>query len=303
MHRHWIGCGTALVTPFTKTGELDEPAISRLTRRQIDAGVHFLVPCGTTGESPTLTDDERLRVVELVLTEAAGAVPVLAGAGGYDTVSTVALAREMARVGADGLLSVTPYYNKPSPEGLYRHFCSIADATDLPIVLYNVPSRTGCNIDVATLTRLAALPNFVGVKEASGDIGQMAEICRVAPDAFSVLSGDDAFTLPLMALGGRGVISVVSNEVPGEMSQMVRAALDNDFAAARAVHARLLPLMQVNFIESNPIPVKAAMAELGLLEESYRLPLVPPQPAARAAITAVLKDLGLPGSQLREATR
>ena len=303
MHTHWIGCGTALVTPFTKTGELDEPAVARLARRQIDAGVDFLVPCGTTGESPTLTHQERLRVVELVLAEADSAAPVLAGAGGYDTASTVALARDMARVGADGLLSVTPYYNKPSPEGLYRHFRSIADATELPVVLYNVPSRTGCNIDVATLTRLAAVPNIVGVKEASGDIGQMAEFCRTTPDAFSVLSGDDAFTLPLMALGGRGVISVVSNEVPAEMSQMVRATLDNDFAAARAVHTQLLPLMQVNFIESNPIPVKAAMAALGLLEESYRLPLVPPQPAARAAITAVLTELGLPGSHLREATR
>jgi 4-hydroxy-tetrahydrodipicolinate synthase len=303
VHTGWIGCGTALVTPFTKTGALDEPAVARLARRQIDAAVDFLVPCGTTGESPTLTHDERLRVVELVRAEADGARPVLAGAGGYDTAATVALARDMARAGADGLLSVTPYYNKPSPEGLYRHFSTVADATDLPIILYNVPSRTGCNIDVATLIRLAAVPNIAGVKEASGDIDQMAEICRVAPEGFSVLSGDDAFALPLMALGGRGVISVVSNEAPAEMSQMVRAALANDFVAARAVHARLLPLMQVNFIESNPIPVKAAMAELGLLEESYRLPLVPPQPAARAAITAVLKDLGLPGSQPREATR
>ena len=302
MHTRWIGCGTALVTPFDKTGALDEPAVARLARRQIKAGVHFLVPCGTTGESPTLTHDEKLRVVELVLAEVNGAVPVLAGAGGSDTASTVALARDMAREGVDGLLSVTPYYNKPSPEGLYRHFRSIADATALPVVLYNVPSRTGCNIDVATLTRLAAVENIVGVKEASGNIGQMAEICRSVPESFSVLSGDDAFTLPLMALGGRGVISVASNEVPAEMSQMVRAALDNDFAAARAVHARLLPLMQVNFIESNPIPVKAALAELGLIEESYRLPLVPPQPAARAQITAVLKDLGLPGAQLRAVT-
>ena len=301
MHTRWTGCGTALVTPFTKTGALDEAAITRLARRQIEAGVHFLVPCGTTGESPTLSHTEKLRVVELVRTEADGKVPVLAGAGGYDTRSTVTLAQDMVRLGADGLLSVTPYYNKPSPEGLYQHFHTLASSIDTPIVIYNVPSRTGCNIDVSTLVRLAALSNVVGVKEASGNLGQMAEVCRCAPSDFSVLSGDDAFTLPLLAIGGKGVISVVSNEVPSEMAGMVRAALDDDFATARALHTRLLPLMQVNFVESNPIPVKAAMAELGLLEEAYRLPLVPPQPAARARITAVLKELGLPGAHLRPA--
>ena len=301
MHTRWTGCGTALVTPFTKTGALDEAAITRLARRQIEAGVHFLVPCGTTGESPTLSHTEKLRVVELVRAEADGKVPVLAGAGGYDTRSTVTLAQDMVRLGVDGLLSVTPYYNKPSPEGLYQHFQTLASSVDAPIVVYNVPSRTGCNIDVSTLMRLAALPTVVGVKEASGNLGQMAEVCRSAPNDFSVLSGDDAFTLPLLAMGGKGVISVVSNEVPSEMARMVRAALDDDFATARALHTRLLPLMQVNFVESNPIPVKAAMAELGLLEEAYRLPLVSPRPAARARITAVLKELGLPGAHLRPA--
>ncbi len=301
MHTRWTGCGTALVTPFTKTGALNEAAITRLARRQIEAGVHFLVPCGTTGESPTLSHAEKLRVVELVSTEANGKVPVLAGIGGCDTRSTVTLAQDMVRRGADGVLSVTPYYNKPSPEGLYQHFHTLARSIDIPIVVYNVPSRTGCNLDVPTLLRLAALPNVVGVKEASGNLGQMAEVCRSTPSDFNVLSGDDIFTLPLLAMGGKGVISVISNEIPLEMVRLVRAALDDDFTTGRALHTRLLPLMQINFVESNPIPVKAAMAALGLLEEVYRLPLVPPQPEARARITAVLKELGLPGVHLRPA--
>ena len=293
MQTRWTGCGPALVTPFTRSGELDDAAVTRLARRQIDGGVHFLVPCGTTGESPTLSHAERLRVVELVVEAANGRVPVLAGAGGYETQSIVKLARDIERIGADGLLSVTPYYNKPTPEGLYQHFRAIADATALPVVLYNVPGRTGCNIDPTTLLRLAEVPNIVGVKEASGNLGQMCEICRAVSDDFSVLSGDDAFTLALMAMGGTGVISVASNEAPAEMAQLVNAALDGDFATARTVHQRLLPLMQVNFIESNPIPVKAAMAELGLLEEVYRLPMVPPRAASKARISQVLKALGL----------
>ena len=240
MRNNWAGCGTALVTPFTTSGAFDEVAVRRLTRRQIDGGIHFLVPCGTTGESPTLSDTERQRVVEIVVDEAAGRIPVLAGAGGHNTREVIGLAREMERVGASGLLSVAPYYNKPSPEGMYQHFRSIAESTALPIIVYNVPGRTGCNIDVATLVKLAAIPNIVGVKEASANMTQMCEICRALPGDFNVLSGDDAFTLPLMAVGGRGVISVAANEAPTEMAQMVEAAERSDFKAARALHTRLL---------------------------------------------------------------
>ena len=291
----WRGCGTALVTPFTATGALDEDAVRRLARRQVEAGVHFLVPCGTTGESPTLTRAEKLRVVELVIAEAGGRIPVLAGAGGYDTRSAVTLARELAALGADGLLSVTPYYNKPTQDGLYRHFRTIADSVACPLVLYNVPSRTGCNIAPPTLLRVAAAGNVAGVKEASGDLGQLCEICRAAPADFSVLAGDDAFTLALLALGGRGVISVVANEAPAAMAQLVERAESGDFAAARAAHERLLPLMQVNFIESNPIPVKAALETMGLAQARYRLPLSPASPASRERIAAVLAELGMAG--------
>ena len=297
----WQGCGTALVTPFTESDALDEDAIRRLARRQIEAGVHFLVPCGTTGESPTLTHTERLRVVELVLDEASGKVPVLAGAGGYSTKSVVRLARELVALGADGLLSVAPYYNKPTQEGLYHHFRTIAESVEGPVVLYNVPSRTGCNIEPATVGRLAEIPNIVGIKEASGNLIQMGILCRQASRDFSVLSGDDAFTLPLMALGGRGVISVAANETPAEMAELVSKALASDFAAARAIHERLLPLMQVNFIESNPIPVKAALEAMGLGSAHYRLPLVPPSTASRERIAAVLAELGLGGETLRKA--
>lgn len=293
MRYPWTGCGTALVTPFTKTGALDELAVRRLVRRQVEGGIHFLVPCGTTGESPTLSEDERRRLVEIVVGEADGRVPVLAGAGGYNTREVIDAAREMERAGASGLLSVTPYYNKPTPDGLIQHYRAIAESTSLPIILYNVPGRTGCNIDVSTLTKLATVPNIVGVKEASGNMQQMCEICAAVPSDFIVLSGDDAMTLPLMAVGGRGVISVASNEVPGDMSRMVEAAERGDFVGARALHARLLPLMLVNFVESNPIPVKAALAAMGLIEEVYRLPLVSPRPESRARIAKVLEDLGL----------
>lgn len=302
MMTDWSGCGTALVTPFTDAGDLDEPAIRRLARRQIDGGVRFLVPCGTTGESPTLAHTEKLRVVELVVEEAARRVPVLAGAGGNDTRSVVGLAREMVSLGADGILSVTPFYNKPTPEGLYRHFSTLADGLDSSVVVYNVPSRTGCNIDPSTLLRLASVPNIVGVKEASGDLSQMCRICRDTPDTFSVLSGDDAFTLALMSMGGAGVISVASNEVPQEMTHLVDAALNGDFATARSMHERLLPLMQVNFIESNPIPVKAALADMGLIGARYRLPLVPPEPGSRERIAAVLRELDLIDDGLRAAS-
>ncbi len=293
MRPNWTGVGTALVTPFTSDGSLDEAAVRRLARRQIDAGIHFLVPCGTTGESPTMSDEERIRTVAIIVDEARGQVPVLAGAGGYSTSEVIALAEEMHRAGASGLLSVTPYYNKPTQEGLYQHYRAIAESTPLPIVLYNVQGRTGVNIDTATVARLAEIPNIVGVKEASGNISQMCDVCRTVPSDFLVISGDDAITLPLMAIGGRGVISVASNEVPGAMVQMVEAAERGDFAAARAVHHRLMPLMQVNFVEANPIPVKTAMAAMGLLEEAFRLPICPATPAARAKIVSVLKEMDL----------
>jgi 4-hydroxy-tetrahydrodipicolinate synthase len=291
MRTPFTGVGTALITPFTKSGALDEPAIKRLAKRQIDNGVHFLVPCGTTGETPTLNAAERRRVVELVLEAAHGQVPVMAGAGGYDTQEVVHLSKEMQSIGVQGLLSVTPYYNKPTPEGLYRHFSAIAEATSLPIVLYNVPGRTGCNIEAATLARLATIPRVIGVKEASGNIQQMVEICRAVPPDFLVLSGDDALTLPLMAIGGRGVISVASNTIPAEMAKMVEAAERGDYAAARQMHQRLVPLMLGNFVESNPGPVKFAMAVMGLCEEVYRLPMVSPRPAAQEKIIAFPKEL------------
>jgi 4-hydroxy-tetrahydrodipicolinate synthase len=293
MRTAFTGCGTALVTPFTKAGALDEAGVRRLARRQVEAGTHFLVPCGTTGETPTLSGAERKRVVELVVEEAGGRVPVLAGAGGYDTREVVEQARAMHEAGAQGLLSVTPYYNKPTPDGLFRHYEAIADATPLPVIVYNVPGRTGCNVDPRTLVRLASLPRVVGVKEASGNMAQICEVCRSVPEGFLVLAGDDAMTLPAMAVGARGVVSVASNEAPAEMARMVEAAEANDFAAAREGHARLLPLMLANFAESNPIPVKAAMALMGLLEESWRLPLVPPRDATRELLARVLSEVGL----------
>jgi len=293
MRTPFTGVGTALVTPFTSNGALDEAAVRRLGRRQIDAGVHFLCPCGTTGENPTLSDAERLRIVEILADESAGKIPVLGGAGGYDTKEVIHLAAAMAKRGASGFLSVTPYYNKPTPEGLYQHYRALADSTPLPIIVYNVPGRTGVNVDVATLVRLAEIPNIAGVKEASGNVSQMCDICRAVPPDFIVLSGDDALTLPLMAIGGRGIISVASNEIPADMVQMVEAAERNDFAAARRIHDRIVALMQINFVEANPVPVKAAMAAMGLIEEMYRLPIVSPKPESKAKIDAVLKELGL----------
>jgi len=291
MRRNWTGCGTALVTPFDSTGNVDERAVRRLARRQIEAGVHFLVPCGTTGESPTLTEDERVRIVELVVDEAAGKVPVLAGAGGYDTREVIHVGRRMKSVGADGLLSVTPYYNKPTAEGLYQHYRAIAESVELPIIVYNVPGRTGVNVDPATLVRLSTIAGIVGVKEASGNMGQICEVCRSVPSEFVVLSGDDSLTLPVMSVGGHGIISVASNGMPSEMARMVELAESGDFAGARRMHQSLMPFMTVNFVEANPIPIKAAMAMMGLLEERYRLPMVPPQPASRERIAAVLKSV------------
>jgi 4-hydroxy-tetrahydrodipicolinate synthase len=291
MRRPWTGCGTALVTPFDKSGAVDEHAVRRLARRQIDAGIHFLVPCGTTGESPTLTEDERVRVVELVVEEAAGKVPILAGAGGYDTREVIHVGRRMKQAGATGLLSVTPYYNKPTPEGLYQHYRAIAEGVELPVIVYNVPGRTGVNVDPATLVRLGTIPGITGVKEASGNMGQICEVCRSVPTDFIVLSGDDSLTLPVMSVGGHGIISVASNGMPAQMARMVELAESGDFAAAKRLHQTLMPFMTVNFVEANPIPIKAAMAMMGLLEERYRLPMVPPQPGSRQKIAAVLESL------------
>ena len=289
----FTGCGTALVTPFRRDGSLDEPALRDLIRRQIDAGINFLVPCGTTGESPTLTREEHLRVVRCAVEEAAGKTPVLGGAGGYNTHEVIELARELERLGADGILSVTPYYNKPTQEGLYQHFKAIAAGVDLPIIVYSVQGRTGVNIEPATVLRLSQIANIVGIKEASGSITQMGAILNQVPGDFLVLSGDDSMTLPLIALGGRGLISVASNEIPAEMTRLVQAALSGDFAEARRLHYRYLALMDINFVESNPIPVKAALAEMGLLQPSWRLPLVPPKPENLARIRAVLESLNL----------
>ncbi len=291
----FTGCGTALVTPFRRDLSLDEETMRRLVRRQIEAGIDFLVPCGTTGESPTLTRAEHLRVVEIVVEEAKGNVPVLAGAGGYNTREVVELATEIEARGADGILSVTPYYNKPSQEGLYHHYRAIAAEVRLPIVLYSVQSRTGVNIEPATVARLATISNVVGVKEASGSVAQIANVIHEVPADFKVLSGDDAVTIPVMALGGRGVISTVGNEIPGQMAALAQACLRGDYAAAREIQARYLPLMNVNFVESNPIPVKAAMGLMGLLTPVYRLPLVPPSPANLARIEKTLEAAGLLG--------
>jgi len=289
----FTGTGTALVTPFRRDGSLDEPTLRALVKRQIAAGIDFLVPCGTTGESPTLSEEERNRVVAITVELAKGKVPVLAGAGGYNTCEVIERARELTRLDVSGILSVTPYYNKPTQEGLYQHFKAIAEAVDLPIILYSVQGRTGVNIEPATVQRLAQIPNIVGIKEASGNVGQMATIMNCVPEEFLVLSGDDALTLPLLAIGGRGVISVVSNEIPAEMTRLTHLALEGDFAGALQIHRRYHALMEINFVESNPIPVKAAMAEMGLLEPSWRLPLVPPKAENRAKIRAVLESLKL----------
>ena len=291
----FTGCGTALVTPFKKDQSLDEAALRRLVRRQIDAGINFLVPCGTTGESPTLSRAEHLRVIEITVEEANGKVPVVGGAGGYNTHEVIELARELERLGVNGILSVSPYYNKPSQEGLYQHYKAIAGATRLPIVVYSVQGRTGVNVEPATLARLAEFENIVAVKEASGNISQMANVIQEVPERFAVLSGDDAITIPLIALGGRGIISVAANQIPAEMTQIAQAALRGDFATARTIQRKFLPLMNMNFIESNPIPVKASLGLMGLLDPVYRLPMVPPSPGNLAKIERVLETVGLLG--------
>jgi 4-hydroxy-tetrahydrodipicolinate synthase len=287
------GCGTALVTPFLGDGSVDEQALRSLVEWQIESGIDFLVPCGTTGETPTLSHSEWRQVIEVTVEVAAGRVPIVAGATSYSTEEAVHKASEASTIkGVDAILSASPYYNKPSQEGQYQHFKAISRAVDVPIVLYNVPGRTGVNIDPDTLQRLAALPNIAAVKEASGRITQIAEICALLPD-FTVLSGDDALTLPAISVGGIGVISVASNAFPKEMAELTRAALENDWTKARTMYQKYLGLMQAHFIESNPMPVKAVLAMMGRIEENYRLPMVPMQPNLRAKLEVVARACGV----------
>jgi 4-hydroxy-tetrahydrodipicolinate synthase len=281
----FTGCGTALITPFKGDGSLDEDCLRRQVRRQIENGIHFLVPCGTTGESPTLTRKEHLRVIQITIEEAKGKVPVVGGAGGYNTAEVIELAKEVEALGADGILSVTPYYNKPTQEGLYLHYKAIASAIKAPIIVYSVAGRTGVNVEPSTLKRLSEFKNIVAVKEASGSLAQMTRIRTLTPD-LTLLSGDDILTSAVLGIGGKGIISVASNVVPKEMS---RLAETNDFS----ITARLTALMDVLFLESNPIPVKAAMAMMGLCEPVWRLPMCPPQPATEAKLRQTLAELGL----------
>lgn len=290
------GCGTALISPFDDCGGLDEAAFRRLVRFQIEAGMDFLVPCGTTGETPTLTETEHLRLIQLAVEEARSAprtVPVLGGAGGNNTAHVVHLARQLESAGVDGILSVAPYYNKPTQAGMYEHFAAVAAAVKKPVVLYNVPGRTASNLEAATTLRLAEIPNIVGIKEASGNLAQIAAVLAGAPPGFAVLSGDDAMTLPLLALGAVGLVSVAGNEIPGAMTRMVRAGLEGDFAAARQLHFKHLALMEANFFESSPGPVKYVLARMGLCREVYRLPMVPITATTRARLEPVLAELGL----------
>ena len=288
------GCGTALVTPFHQDGSLDEQALKNIVSWQIESGIDFLVPCGTTGETPTLTHDEWLRVIDLTIEVAAGRVPIVAGATSNSTRDAVAKAQEVAtRPGVDAILTASPYYNKPTQEGQYQHFKAIAEAVNKPIILYNVPGRTAANLEAGTVARLAELPNIAGVKEASGNLTQIAEICGAAREGFSVLSGDDAMTLPVIALGGVGLISVASNEIPREMAEMTRAALNNDWNGARQICRKYLPLMQANFIESSPMPVKAVLAMMGRIQEAYRLPMVQVRRDTRSKLQKIAAEVGL----------
>jgi 4-hydroxy-tetrahydrodipicolinate synthase len=288
------GCGTALVTPFRQDGSVDETGLRGLVAWQVESGIDFLVPCGTTGETPTLSHDEWLQVVGITVEVVAGRVPIVAGATSNSTQDAVNKAKELAALpGVNGILTASPYYNKPTQEGQYRHFRAIAEAVDKPLILYNVPGRTGANIEPGTLARLAEVPNIAAVKEASGNITQMAEVCNVVPEHFAVLSGDDAVTLPLIALGGVGIISVASNEIPREMAEMTRAALSNDWETARRIHRKYLPLMLANFIESNPLPVKAVLGMMGRIEEVYRLPMLPMRRDTRSKLQKIAAEAGL----------
>jgi 4-hydroxy-tetrahydrodipicolinate synthase len=287
------GCGTALVTPFRKDGSVDEAALRRLVQFQIREGIDFLVPCGTTGENPTLEHGEYLGVIRVVVEEAAGKVPVIAGVGGNYTKRIGIMAAEVASLGVQGILSVAPYYNRPTQEGLFQHFKAVAEAIDLPVILYNVPSRTASNIEPATVARLSQIPNIIGIKEASGNIVQQMEVLNTVAPGFVVLSGDDTFTLPLMALGGQGVICTTSNQVPAPMTKLTHLMLEGKYEEARKLHFQLLPLMQANFLETNPGPVKAGLVMMGMIEEVYRLPMVPMKPENRAKLEKVLATQGL----------
>jgi 4-hydroxy-tetrahydrodipicolinate synthase len=288
------GCGTALVTPFRRDGAIDEPALRSLIDWQISSGVHFLVPCGTTGETPTLSREEWLRVIDITIEVANRRALVVAGATSNATAEAIERAQTVAsRRGVDAILTASPYYNKPTQEGQYQHFKAIAEAVDKPLVLYNVPGRTAANIEPATLARLAKIPNIVAVKEASGSMTQIAEVLNVVPDDFIVLSGDDAITLPVISLGGQGIISVASNLIPAEVSKMTQAALDEDWTAARKLHRKYLPLMQALFFESNPMPAKCVLAMMGRIEESYRLPMVAVKPETRSKLEHVATTVGL----------
>jgi 4-hydroxy-tetrahydrodipicolinate synthase len=288
------GCGTALVTPFKRDGSVDEIALRQLVRWQVDSGIDFLLPCGTTGETPTLTREEWLRVIDVTIEAAEGRVPVMAGATSNNTQDAVAKTKEAsARKGVDVILTATPYYNKPTQEGVYQHFKAIAEASEKPLVLYNIAGRTGTNIETPTLRRLAEIPNIIGVKEASGNISQIAEVCATLPEDFLVFSGDDAITLAVIGLGGVGIISVVSNEIPAEMTRLTQSALANKWDMARLLFRKYLPLMQANFMESNPGPAKAVLSMMGRVEEVYRLPLVPMRPENRAKLEKVVTEVGL----------
>jgi 4-hydroxy-tetrahydrodipicolinate synthase len=288
-------CGTALVTPFRSDGSVDEETLTQLVEWQIDSGIHFLVACGTTAETPTLNHEEWLRVIGIVTEAAAGRVPVLAGCTHNSTLEAVARAGEAASLpGVSGLLTANPFYNKPGQEGQYLHFRAIAEAVPCPVVLYNIPGRTGANLEPATILRLAEdVPNVQGVKESSGNLQQIAELIHLLPPSFAVLAGDDLMALPVIALGGTGLVSVASNEIPGEMARMVAAALDGDWATARALNRRYFPLITANFWESSPGPVKCVMAMMGRLKENYRLPMVPVTAATRAKLKALAEELGL----------
>jgi 4-hydroxy-tetrahydrodipicolinate synthase len=289
------GCGTALVTPFHQDGSIDDAALRHLVAWQLESGIDFLVPCGTTGETPTLSHDEWLHVIDTTIEVVAGRVPIVAGATSNSTRDAVEKAKEVAaRPGVDAILTASPYYNKPTQEGQYRHFKAIAEAVgDKPVILYNVPGRTAANIEPGTLARLAEISNIMGVKEASGNMTQVAEIINAVPETFLVFSGDDAVTLPVIALGGVGVVSVASNEIPHEMAAMTRAALDNDWNTARSIHRKYLALMQANFIESSPLPVKAVLTMMGKIEENYRLPLLPMRRDTRSKLQKVAMEAGL----------
>ncbi|MFW6293978.1 MAG: 4-hydroxy-tetrahydrodipicolinate synthase [Spirochaetota bacterium] len=287
----FAGVYTAMVTPFQPDGSIDEGALRALVDAQIDGGVQGLVPMGTTGESPTVTHEENIRVIEVVADQAAGRTSIIAGTGSNSTAEAVRMTQLAKDVGATATLQVTPYYNKPTQEGLYRHFMTIAEATDLPMVVYNIPGRTARNVENETMLRLATHPNIVAVKEASGSMAQVMDLVSARPDGFSVLSGDDNLTLPLMALGGEGVVSVASNIAPRLMGQLVAAARRDDLAEAREMHYRLLPLFKAVFLQTNPIPIKYALAAKGIVTEAYRLPLVPLDETDKRKVDAILDQV------------